>query len=238
VTALARPATRREARTGGVAARRAVTRWAGRMFRREWRQQLLVMTLLTAAVTAAVGSITIVHNASFALDGEFGSASELLKFDGSDPRKLEAGLAAARRSFGTIEVIGHRAIPVPGGVENVDFRAQSPDGRYGGALLALRSGSYPVGPGQVAITDGVADLLRLRLGTTLALDFPNRNADTLRLFEELDAIVSSAGGRLYPAKDARMPESLFKSSYPRWQEFMAYRDPGMSSQMSRRLFGS
>jgi hypothetical protein len=75
-------------------------------------------------------------------------------------------------------------------------------------------------------------------GTTLALDFPNRRADTLRLFQELDAIVSSAGGRLYPAKDARMPESLFKSSYPRWQEFVAYRDPGMSSQMSRRLFGS
>ena len=28
-------------RNGGVAARRAVVRWAGRMFRREWRQQLL-----------------------------------------------------------------------------------------------------------------------------------------------------------------------------------------------------
>ena len=75
-------------------------------------------------------------------------------------------------------------------------------------------------------------------GTTLALDFPNRNADTLRLFEELDAIVSSAGGRLYPAKDARMSETLFKNSYPRWQEFVAYRDPGISSQMSRRLLGS
>jgi FAD/FMN-containing dehydrogenase len=35
-------------------------------------------------------------------------------------------------------------------------------------------------------------------GTTLALDFPNRDADTLRLFDELDAIVASAGGRLYP----------------------------------------
>ena len=196
MTALARPATPRGARTGGVAARRAVTRWAGRMFRREWRQQLLVMTLLTVAVTAAVGSITIVHNASFGLDSEFGSANALLRFDGSDPRKLEAGLAAARRSFGTIEVIGHRAIPVPGGVENVDFRAQSRDGRYGGALLALRSGSYPVGPGQVAITDGVADLLRLRLGTTLALDGSRRTVvgiveNPRRLSDEF-ALVSPA----------------------------------------------
>ena len=40
---------------GGVAARRALIRWAGRMFRREWRQQILVITLLTVAVAAAVG---------------------------------------------------------------------------------------------------------------------------------------------------------------------------------------
>ena len=33
-------------RNGGVAARRAVIRWAWRMFRREWRQQILVVTLL------------------------------------------------------------------------------------------------------------------------------------------------------------------------------------------------
>jgi hypothetical protein len=43
---------------GGAAARRAIIRWAGRMLRREWRQQLLVVTLLTVAVAAAVGSIT------------------------------------------------------------------------------------------------------------------------------------------------------------------------------------
>jgi putative ABC transport system permease protein len=157
-------------RNGGVAARRALIRWASRLFRREWRQQILVLTLLTVAVATAVGSITLVHNTGYAEDAEFGSASDLVRLDGADPRKLEAGLAAARRSFGTTDVIGHRSIPVPGGVENVDFRAQDPDGPYGGALLALRRGSYPVGPRQVAITDGVANLLRLELGATLALD--------------------------------------------------------------------
>jgi hypothetical protein len=30
------------------------------MFRREWRQQLLVLTLLSVAVAAAIGSVTIV----------------------------------------------------------------------------------------------------------------------------------------------------------------------------------
>jgi putative ABC transport system permease protein len=155
---------------GGVAARRAVIRWAGRMFRREWRQQILVVLLLTIACAAAIGSITIVYNTSPADNAEFGSADHLLRFDGADPRKLEAGLAAAEQTFGTTEVIGHRSLAVPGGVETVDFRAQDPDGAYGSELLAVRRGSYPTGAGQVAVTDGVAELLRLEIGSALALD--------------------------------------------------------------------
>ena len=59
---------------------------------------------------------------------------------------------------------------VPGSVETVDYRSQVPGGPYGGELLALRRGSYPDGPGQVAVTDGVAESLRLEIGSTLALD--------------------------------------------------------------------
>ena len=75
-------------------------------------------------------------------------------------------------------------------------------------------------------------------GVTLALDFPNRGARTLALFERLDAIVAEAGGRLYAAKDARMPRALFEAGYPRVDEFAAFRDPGISSGLSRRLLGS
>jgi FAD/FMN-containing dehydrogenase len=77
-----------------------------------------------------------------------------------------------------------------------------------------------------------------RPGVTLALDFPNRGGRTHRLFERLDAIVREAGGRLYPAKDARMPRDLFESGYPRFNEFLHYRDPGISSALSRRLMGT
>jgi FAD/FMN-containing dehydrogenase len=77
-----------------------------------------------------------------------------------------------------------------------------------------------------------------RPGVTLALDFPNRGASTAALFERLDAIVRDAGGRIYAAKDARMPRDLFESGYPRLAEFLQYRDPGISSAMSRRLIGS
>jgi putative ABC transport system permease protein len=186
-------------RNGGVAARRAIVRWAWRMFRREWRQQILVTALLTVAVAAAIGSITVVYNTSPAFDGEFGSASGLLLFDGSDPQALEAALASAEESFGTTDVIGHRKVPVPGGVETLDFRSQDPDGPYGGDLLALRSGSYPAGPGQVALTEGVAELLNVALGATLDLDGRRRTVvgiveNPLDLSDEFALVSPSSAG--------------------------------------------
>lgn len=75
-------------------------------------------------------------------------------------------------------------------------------------------------------------------GITLALDFPNRGCRTESLFKRLDAIVLEAKGRLYLAKDARMPKKLFESGYPRLNEFHQFRDPGVSSSLSRRLMGS
>ena len=72
-------------------------------------------------------------------------------------------------------------------------------------------------------------------GTTLALDFPNHGAATLALFDRLDAIVRSAGGRLYAAKDARMPGDFFRAAYPRWQEFSRFVDPEFSSGFWRRV---
>jgi FAD/FMN-containing dehydrogenase len=75
-------------------------------------------------------------------------------------------------------------------------------------------------------------------GVTLALDFTNQGDKTHKLLASLDDIVRDARGRLYPAKDARMPRVLFEAGYPRLQEFLSHRDPGISSAMSRRLMGS
>ena len=75
-------------------------------------------------------------------------------------------------------------------------------------------------------------------GVTLALDFPNFGDHTLKLLNRLDAVVREAKGRIYPAKDARMPRELFEEGYPRLAEFMKYLDPGISSGLSRRLIGS
>ena len=75
-------------------------------------------------------------------------------------------------------------------------------------------------------------------GVSLSLDFPNRGDRTRRLLERLDAIVRDADGRIYPAKDARMPRDLFETGYPRLHEFLQFRDPGISSALSRRLMGN
>jgi hypothetical protein len=74
-----------------------------------------------------------------------------------------------------------------------------------------------------------------REGVTLALDFPNSGERLEKLFRELDAIVQGAGGRLYAAKDGRMPGTLFRSGYPRWQEFAQFIDPRVSSSFWRRV---
>ncbi len=72
-------------------------------------------------------------------------------------------------------------------------------------------------------------------GTTLALDFANRGPRTLALLDRLDAIVREAGGRLYPAKDGRLPPEMFRAGYPGLSEFVKHRDPGLSSSFSRRV---
>ena len=74
-------------------------------------------------------------------------------------------------------------------------------------------------------------------GVTLALDFPNLGDRTYRLFDELDAIVRAAGGRIYPAKDARMTRDMFREGYPALERFLPFRDPGISSAFSRRVIG-
>jgi FAD/FMN-containing dehydrogenase len=74
-----------------------------------------------------------------------------------------------------------------------------------------------------------------REGATLALDFANRGAPTLALLGRLDDIVRQAGGRLYPAKDGRMPADMFRSGYPEWSSFATHVDPRFSSNFWRRV---
>lgn len=159
---------------GGVAARRAVTRWAWRLLRREWRQQVLVLALLALAVAAAAFSVPTAYNVASLPGAQFGSANHLLQFAGSGPKALQADIAPARKAFGTIQVIGRRFVPIPGSAQTIEYRAESPHGPFSGPMLALTQGRYPAGAGQVAVTSQLAKTLRLRIGSSLSLDGRHR----------------------------------------------------------------
>jgi len=74
-----------------------------------------------------------------------------------------------------------------------------------------------------------------REGYTLALDFPNKGQKTLQFLEDLDKLVQSVNGAIYPAKDARMSPEIFAQSFPELENFKQYVDPAFSSSFWRRV---
>jgi decaprenylphospho-beta-D-ribofuranose 2-oxidase len=77
-------------------------------------------------------------------------------------------------------------------------------------------------------------------GWTLALDFPARTPGLAALLGSLDRLVVEAGGRVYLAKDSRVPAGVLEQMYPGLPEFRKLRaelDPDgiLASDLSRRL---
>jgi putative ABC transport system permease protein len=150
---------------GGLAARKAVTRWAWRLFRREWRQQLLVLSLIVLAVAALVVGAAVSTNSPPPANSGFGTAQYQANISGTPAHDL-ARLSSLSHNYGTFDLIENDATPVPGSLLTFDFRSQNPDGAFGQPMLQLLSGRYPTLPGQVAITQGVAQDFNLRVGST------------------------------------------------------------------------
>lgn len=150
---------------GGAPARRAVGRWALRLFRREWRQQLLVLLLLIVAVAATVVGLGVAASAAqLKHDPTFGTANTIVQLSGNDPA-LGADIAALQSRFGQTDVIAHQSVPIPGSISNFDVRAQNPHGPFGSVTLRLDSGRFPRGAGEVAVTSGVARTFGLHVGS-------------------------------------------------------------------------
>ena len=151
---------------GGIVARRAVFRWGWRLFRREWRQQLLVLGLLTVAVAATIWGSSVVTNSQLPNPNyaTLGTAAESVTLPGTDPH-LAADIAAIQDHWGPADLIESQDI-VTGTTQPVQLRAESPHGHYNTPLLGLVSGTYPAGPGQVALTSQVAALYGTHVGGT------------------------------------------------------------------------
>jgi putative ABC transport system permease protein len=149
---------------GGVPARRAVIRWAVRLLRREWRQQLLILALITVAVAATVVASTVATDTPSSAAGALGTAQDAASLTGP-PAKISAGIKELESHYGKTDVIENESVQIPGTLGTFDLRAQDPHGSFGGPLLSLVSGHYPATADQIAVTSGVAADFKLSTGS-------------------------------------------------------------------------
>jgi putative ABC transport system permease protein len=165
VTATLAEGPTRRAPNGGAPARRAVIRWALRLLRREWRQQLLILALITVAVGATVVASTVATDTPAPIAGVLGSAQDAASISGT-PATINAGTARIERLYGQADVIENETVPVPGTQNTFDLRAQNTRGPFDGPLLSLVSGQYPTTANEIAVTGGVATDFHLQVGSS------------------------------------------------------------------------
>jgi putative ABC transport system permease protein len=156
-----------------------MARWAYRLFRQEWRQQILILALITVAVAAAVLGAGIATNTPPPPDAALGGAQYAITLPGSDPH-LAADIAsiashfsrehAAHRktrrgapSTARVQVVEEENLTT-GSVSLIELRAENPNGPFGHSTLSLVAGRYPAGAAQVALTQQVASLYNISVG--------------------------------------------------------------------------
>jgi putative ABC transport system permease protein len=157
--------------SGGGPARRAIFRWSWRLYRREWRQQVLVVALMVFAVAATTVGVALVYNAGIPLDPQMGSATNSMTFVGAD----RADVTAAQHAFGAIEEIDHQSIAIPGTLSTIDLRAEDPNGTYGHPTLRLVSGRFPTGAGDIAMTRDAAAVFNVHIGDQFVANAATRH---------------------------------------------------------------
>jgi putative ABC transport system permease protein len=149
---------------GGMPARRAVTHWAWRLFRREWRQQFLILALITVAVAATILGSSVAVNNPPPKDAGFGTAPYSATFS-SDSVKAQTFITKTEH-LGTAQVIEDQTFSIPGSIDTYQLQSQDAPGLFGAPMLSLVSGHYPTGATEVAVTSGVASAFDLSIGKT------------------------------------------------------------------------
>ncbi|HUC36091.1 MAG TPA: FtsX-like permease family protein [Acidimicrobiales bacterium] len=150
---------------GGAPARRAVVRWAWRLFRREWRQQFLILALIVVAVAATIVGSAVATNTPQPKNFGFGTAGDSATFSSLNAH-VKSEIAYLEHRFGRVEVIESETMSIPGSINTFQLVAQDSQGPFSGPMLALVSGRYPTGTDEVAVTSGVASSFHLQLGET------------------------------------------------------------------------
>jgi len=130
--------------------------------RREWRQQLLVLALITVATAAASLGVSMAHNSVPSPSDRVGSATHELGLFAEQGLGMADSIEAAEAVFGTIDVSyaaqGHRA----GSTDDYTITDRGESTAFGGETFRLRSGKMPEVAGEAVVARG-----RATLGTDL-----------------------------------------------------------------------
>ncbi len=160
-----RPAREPQDPRRAAMARRSLSRWALRLAVREWKQRILIIALIAVASAATLLGIAVASATPGTPNaGVYGTARTLVELPPGTPDR-PAVIAKIEKAYGTASVVYDQPITT-GQAGGADLRAQDPAAPYTQVLLGLASGRYPSGPGQVAVTSGLARLYGLSIGST------------------------------------------------------------------------
>ena len=151
---------------------RALLRWGSRSVLRERRRYVLMtLTLAVVAAVMALAGMAGWHSTQ-PVEGATGSAQAELDVVPAANRPLDAAVRAARRQFPKLDVSYRGSLTTPG--VSGDLRPLDRDlrGVLGGTPFKAVDGRYPRRKGEIAVTPGLAELLRevdpgLAVGSTL-----------------------------------------------------------------------
>jgi hypothetical protein len=212
-----------------------MNRWAWRLFRREWRQQLLVLTLIGVAVAATVFAAGVATNTPPPKNATLGGAPYAVTMPGTEPHltaAIDTVVSDAHQAGTSVQVVEEQRLST-GSLNPVDLRSERPDGPFARSSLALLAGRYPDGPGQVALTRSVASLYDVGVGDRWHA--AGRSWQVTGLVENPDNLLDSfalvAPGQLpAPTSVSILLSSAPRSSLPAGATLVA--PPGPSSGFS------
>lgn len=152
-----------------MAARQVIWRWGWRQLRREWRQQLLILTLVAFAAGGAAFFATMIFYANQPASAFTGSATQRLTVTQGEISLAET-LRSVEDALGTIETTGVREVRRD--QSSITFPLSDPPTTsvFGAEPIRLLDGHRPTVDSEIAISPELAAQLNVAIGAAVPID--------------------------------------------------------------------